>query len=278
MDKAYEEALGFYKALDINVIELGYREKRPPLVHPGADTRKKWETYQHRTSTDAEQDYWFGGKLPANLGVVTGNISGLIVVDCDDEDSYREVLEAMPWLLETVTVKTGHGYHIYIRPTTRDTPTYTFRVNGTLNHIKAEGGYVVAPPSVHPEGATYERIGEHEYLKEVDPDILRFGLESQGWLEKVRPDRGTVNAGPVSDWVAVMLAEPCESGQRNVTAAKLAGWFRNVILKQAVTLEIMRQWNELQCAPPLDDHEVIATVRSIYKTTDDPPWASVLRD
>jgi hypothetical protein len=37
-----------------------------------------------------------------------------------------------------------------------------------------------------------------------------------------------------------MLAEPCGSGQRNVTATKLVGWLRNVILKQEVTLEIMR--------------------------------------
>ena len=105
-----------------------------------------------RKPTDSEVAYWFDFNNPTafrNIGVVTGAVSDLAVLDFDDPDSYNKYRETCD--IDTMIVSTGKGYHVYFRPDIH-AKTTTFQLNGNLHHLKQEGGYVGAPPSVHSSG------------------------------------------------------------------------------------------------------------------------------
>ena len=104
----------------------------------------KWKEYQNRLPTEAEVREWFTTWPHANIGIVTGAISNLVVFDLDSEDAvqYADDRGGFP---DTVKVNTGKGYHIYSRH-----PGFEIRnsVNKRLDlDIRADGGYVVAPPA-----------------------------------------------------------------------------------------------------------------------------------
>ena len=105
-----------------------------------------WKDYQSRLPTEDEVEKWFTNWPDANIGIVTGEFPDLVVFDLDSEHAvqYAEGKGGFP---ETVKVKTGKGYHLYMQH-----PGFEIRnnVNKRLDiDIRADGGYIVAPPSVH---------------------------------------------------------------------------------------------------------------------------------
>ena len=117
----------------------------------------------HDASTDPEQiRKWWGIWPAANIGIATGReIPGggyLAVLDIDprnDGDSSVEELEQKHGPLPvTVTVRTGGGgwHHYFSSPE----PVRSRKDLAPGIDLKAVGGYVVAPPSVHASGSLYE--------------------------------------------------------------------------------------------------------------------------
>mgnify|MGYP000339065871 CR=1 FL=1 len=104
-----------------------------------------------------------------NAGIVCGPESGILGLDVDHEDLFREFIEENNLdVPETFTVKTGKGYHLYyLYPEDgNDYGNYTHNITEDkapidlktgkpkLTHvfdIKGKGGYVVAPGSIHPD-------------------------------------------------------------------------------------------------------------------------------
>jgi hypothetical protein len=139
----------FYLANDMSVIPIKPNSKEPAVT--------KWKVYQKERPSISEVQKWFKN-TDNNIGIVTGKVSGnLAVLDFDDAKLYEEFMKALNDDLrrvvdETWRVKTSRGYHVYLRVLTDETiPTRRF--NGV--DVKAEGAYVVAPPSVHPSGTRY---------------------------------------------------------------------------------------------------------------------------
>jgi len=154
MSEVLNYALEYLK-LGLSVIPLQPREKRPLI---------KWKQYQQRLPTEDEVRKWFSKWPNANIGIVCGRVSGnLLVLDFDSEDLYKQFMEqAFAFtnlynkLKETWIVRTGKGVHIYFR--VKDvTPPTKLRLKGGID-LKGEGGYVVAPPSIHPSGKRYEFV------------------------------------------------------------------------------------------------------------------------
>jgi len=129
-----------------SVFPLEPREKRPWGAFP-------LKTFQRdRRATAQELSVWWRDVPESNVGIATGRISGFFVVDCDTLDAFYKLEEiGFP---NTLTVRTGKGAHVYFAY-----PDFSVgnRV-GILSNvdIRGDGGYVVAPPSVHPSGAKYE--------------------------------------------------------------------------------------------------------------------------
>lgn len=112
-----------------------------------------------------------GKKLEGNIGVLGGKESGLFFIDVDKDRPAFSILEALiPRLLDLKVpcVRTGSGgYHFYFK---FDAKVEHF-TNGPADfdglffgEFKTTGGYVVAPPSIHPDTKK-----EYEWMNETIP-------------------------------------------------------------------------------------------------------------
>ena len=110
-----------------------------------------WKEFQTRYATEAEVRGWFDTFEDPQLGIVTGKISNLTVVDVEYNDPKTGKLGDPSFLpQETMIVKTGGGgYHYYFLydPEIRNKA----RIKDLVD-IRGEGGYVVSPYSVSTKG------------------------------------------------------------------------------------------------------------------------------
>ena len=124
----------------------------PREIDENGELKPTWKPYQKRKPTEDEIQKWYGNESKRNIGIVTGEISGIDIVDIDSEKGMRCFMDMK--LPETPMVKTVKGYHAYYKHNEgvrnsqgcEDLPDI---------HIRGEGGYGVAPPSIHPSGQQY---------------------------------------------------------------------------------------------------------------------------
>jgi len=102
---------------------------------------------------------WWRRWPGANVGIVTGMASGLLVLDIDPRHGGVESLALLERehgsLPETAEVSTGGGgrHILFLHP--------GFRVKNRANmmpgvDVRGDDGYIVAPPSLHASGRRYE--------------------------------------------------------------------------------------------------------------------------
>jgi hypothetical protein len=122
-----------------------------PLTGKQAST--KWAIYQDEIALPQTIHQWHKSGLLSNVGIVCGAVSkNLVVMDLDGQAAIEAFERQFPYLLDTFTVLTGSGKgkHLYYRvddlpPTTR----ITFPDHQGIE-LRANGCYIVAPPSLHP--------------------------------------------------------------------------------------------------------------------------------
>jgi hypothetical protein len=137
-----------------NYLENGYslipvdKEKRPCIY---------WKKYQYRKATIKDILNWHIQFDTLNVGIVTGRISRLAVIDVDDLSLLPELEERIPEINETTRVKTNRGYHYYFSLNGENIRS-TSRLFGKNLELKSNGNYIIAPPSV---------IKNHRYSYEV---------------------------------------------------------------------------------------------------------------
>jgi len=247
------EAAERYRASGWSVLPVRPREKRP-LV--------KWETLQTSPPTQDQVAGWFRHWPDANVGIVTGEVSNLIVLDIDPKhggDDSLDIIERrygpLPATVEAISG--GGGRHLY------------FTHPGTLMRnrvglaqgidLRGDGGYIVAPPSIHPSGNPYVWRTGHS-PDEMSPAPLPH------WLY------ATLGAGrrgrSLADWRR-LVHEGVPEGERNATIASLTGHLLWHGVDVDVSLELMLAWNRMRCRPPLDDSEVAQVVNNIAKLHDE---------
>jgi hypothetical protein len=206
---------------------------------------------------------WWGRWPTANIAVATGQTSGFFVLDVDPGHGGDESLQALEAehgrLPHTVRSLTGGGgEHILFEhvPGLRNSAG---RIAPGID-VRGDGGYVVAPPSMHISGRRYAWNVDHHPL---DVPIA----QAPSWLIGLTQQPGT-NSGETTSparserWIQAISQNCCES-RRNDTLARLAGHLLRRYVDPYVVLELARLWNRGRCQPPLDDAEVMRTVNSI---------------
>jgi len=221
-----------------------------------------WQKFQDRRADETEIRSWFGRWPDANVGIVTGPVSRLVVLDIDPGhgggDSLLEWQQRhgpLPPTLEAISG--GGGRHLYF---TSADPTLRSRV-GVLPGIdlRARGGLIVAPPSVHPSGRRYRwRNGEAPDVRPALPLPARL----HDWLRQETP-----HGHPLAHW-RELVRDGVTEGARNNTIASLCGHLLWHGVDADVALELLLAWNRSRCRPPLDDAEVAAVVASICRLHD----------
>lgn len=138
----------------------------------------------------------------ANIGIRTGD--GLAVVDIDQEDT-PEGCDLPP----TLTVKTGRGHHYYY--STPQKIQGGAHINMPHVDLRGEGGYVIAPPSVHANGHVYTWLSDSDMV--LAPDWVLSRNFSRG-----RVDTHQVTDQEEDDW----SWRPAAKGERDQRAISFA--------------------------------------------------------
>jgi len=142
------------------IFPLKVKEKQPAFI-PGFNHGFKDAT----TSKEAIKKAWATTNF--NIGLVTGEVNNLVVVDVDDEQIWRNFWANKGELPQCPKVTTGKGHHLYFAyPKGRQIRNKQEPGNGF--DIRANGGYIVAPPSIHHSGKVYKftKRGEPPELPE----------------------------------------------------------------------------------------------------------------
>lgn len=240
-----------YLARGWSVVALIAGEKRPSVG---------WQAYQHRRPSRREVTRWFEAQPDANLAIVTGVISSLLVLDIDPrhggDRSLAELEREHGPLPPTPEVLTGGGgRHLYF---THPGGTVHNRVGVRPGiDLRGDGGLVVAPPSLHPSGLRY-RWSAGRCPEDLSPPPLPAWLQGELSRQSAHPGH------PLRHWRR-LVAEGVGEGERNNTIASLTGHLLWHDVDPEVVMELMLCWNRTRCRPPLDDDEVARTVLSIIR-------------
>lgn len=200
---------------------------------------------------------WWRKHPNSNIGIATGEDSGIVVFDIDPQkggdDSLHKLIKENGELPNTVEVVTGGGgRHLYFKHP-KDGKQIRNKAGLGKEYpgldIRGDGGYVVAPTSKHKSGNRYRFKELHDPNSSPVAPILPWLLE----LIDLKDENGMV----------FQLSDEIPQGQRNNTLAHIAGILHYEGIDRAGILEVLRTVNQTQCTPPLIEHEVERIARSI---------------
>lgn len=220
-------------------------------------------------ATDAQCDAWDANRW--NLGLSLGP-SRLVVLDSDTpaaDEWARESLPATPWITQT-----AKGHHRFYRLKDEEpAPSNKVRVLACGLDRKANGGYVVAPGSIHWTGVVYEAIGDWSVpLHDLPVYDARWFPEPKRIAKPAPRAILTPDSNPVRRAMAYLRNVPPaiqgEGGDAH-TYRVACILVRDFNLSEGDALAAILDWN-LTCSPPWDVDDLEAKIRnaSRYGTGD----------
>jgi archaellum biogenesis ATPase FlaH len=207
----------------------------------------KWQVFQKKIASQAEIEDWWKKFPQAQLGIITGELSNMTVVDVEAGGDVSKLPAT------AIATTGGGGWHYYYRYH----QGYKNKARiAPLTDIRGEGGYVMAPPSISDKGP-------YEWQQRINPTIFPHWLFAAD--KKTVPVRGGL---PEYDGTS--------SGSRNNDLTSYLGKILNII--HPADWQTLA-WAELLKAnsrnvPPLPDHEVRNIFNSITNSEKRKPLKS----
>lgn len=220
---------------------LALRNKGLSVIPVGADKKPliSWLEFQSRIATGVEVEGWWEKYPEAQLGIVTGKISGITVVDVEAEGDWNFLPQ------DTLISKTGGGGRHYFFKYEEGVKNST-RIRDFVD-IRGEGGYVIAPPSVSSKGDykwinTSPTIPFPKELFEIKSNTLqgnykKYDTEYNGFSEGQRNDE-------MARYIGHLLAKIHPTEQETIA------W------------QLVKSANQKN-TPPLDEYELRSVFESI---------------
>jgi hypothetical protein len=249
------------RRVGVVVLPLVYRQKRPSLAI--------WEQYQQTPPTAAESAGWFTTERLLNLGAICGRVSGnLVVLVFNHQGVYQACFAGEDISRQTWVAQSKRGPHVYVRTTGLLPPTHYYDHPDCPSalEVRADGAYVVAPPSIHPSGLRYTWRGER-------PDQILVVEDFDAWLRK-RLDRADRLGWPLARRAAGQATTSCTNADselllgektRNLGLTSLGGLLRRRGLGEAALADCLLAINRAHCRPPLPESEVRHIARSLVR-------------
>jgi hypothetical protein len=248
----------------------------------------EWASLQTTRASIEQVELWYADLHPASWAVITGAISGIVVIDFDGTVGLATAAQYGAKLY--VRTPNGGG-HQYLQHPGFHVPTLTGTTKAALKKalpgvdVRGDGGYACFIGQN--ESGTYRRLRR---LSEPDPwegplvDVLKPIINPPKTAAGQRePFGGTFagSAGRVSadELLATYLGREQNGAARNDTGLQLALQLRDngfsqdeaesVLLRYARAVKSTNMKGRLE---PYTDAEALSTVRSVYSRPPREPW------
>lgn len=218
----------------------------PTKPRAKAPIMSTWKQYEKQRADNEMLKTWFMQLQNVGIGLVTGKISNVIVLDVESwcPTPIETILEQYPTGLVSKSGRGGH--HLYYQyPNGRGTISNRVGIFGGAD-LRADGGFIVLPPTLHESGNRYEWV-EYGIPGKFPDALLRIESQSTG----------------TDKWISDMLNGVTEGG-RNDAAARLAGYFFKKGINTDIIEKLLLEWNEKN-DPPLPEQEIFTTIRSTQR-------------
>jgi hypothetical protein len=236
----------------------------PACPHPGKHPLGPLAPHgKDDATTDEDQlAVWWDAYPDANLGIKTGAESGLVVLDVDPRkggDLTLQALEAkhgrLPHSVEALSG--GGGRHVDFQHPGVPVPSRADALGPGLD-VKADGGYVVGPPSLHASGRRYA------WELSSDPAIVSLAPLPEWLLGRLLTGSGARSNGQPgageTDWATLLEGAP--EGERHQVALRIAGHLLARGLPPAEVEAILLGFCA-RCTPPFPEDEARRIVRDL---------------
>lgn len=209
---------------------------------------------------------WWADSPDANILIRTGMVGDrcLVALDIDPrhngDESLAKLLIEHGELPETPMCCTGGGgQHIFMWAP-RSVPNSAGKPGdgrfGEGVDVRGEGGYVIAAPSKHESGRTYEWDSGAHPADIVLAEAPAWFVHLAGWSKKRHEATEGADVGTSERYIV---------GGRNDAMMRLAGAMRRVGAGLKRITDALLDENEERCHPPLDPAEVKKIARSAVK-------------
>lgn len=204
-----------------------------------------WEKYQHEMPTEDQIKQWWDSLPDADIGAVTGAISGIVVVDIDGGE--------VPQLPPTAVSQTSPGHFQYFFKHSGFPVKNSAKEIAPNTDIRGDGGFVVVPPSDHFQKETGEKDFTYTWL--IPPEEAGFAELPTWIIEKLQTKKSITE-----------IAKGTEQGSRNVDTTSYIGYLlhNSRDLSNWQTLwELIKAWNLTNVKPPQEEQALWATFKGL---------------
>jgi hypothetical protein len=223
-----------------------------------------WKAYQTTLPTVDEVKSWWTKWPNAMIGILTGEVSKLYVIDCDTAEAYEHIQEELPDTFITPIATTPRGgKHLWVRCTNGCRLRTVSSVKPGID-TRGDGGYIVAPPSQNSHGQVYqwlEGLGFQDTAPQELPSTMVFSLKGGVWGGKdgskcsIQQESYTTQ-----DYNAYKILQDGNRDQDlfNIGMALADGKYRRSELVQV--LKVLAR----NCNPPFPPDELEVKIKSVF--------------
>lgn len=246
-----------------------YYRSRGLVVIPARDKRPaiKWREHEDRHPTEEEIVKWFTGETfrgRLQAYVVCGQISGVVVLDCDSPEAEEWWSEVLGEVMQTTARSlsgSGRGHHYWF--TLGEQPVKgRSRNKGAMKwDLRGEGGGVVVPPSRHESG--------EPYVWELDLDHIKPWPYPEALDRPDTQDREGSIQSEGSSSLAWLLANPGDGGRNNWVTKVLGHYAKALRYEDGYRQTAEMVWAMVSAIPnpdPYERDEFDRTVESVWAT------------
>lgn len=189
---------------------------------------------------------WWAKYPDANIGIATGEVSGIVVLDVDGQKGFSALAgRALPTTPSVTTGRVDGGTHFYFAHPGGRVKNSVGKL-GTGLDIRGDGGYVIAPPSRHKSGNVYQ------WGESLDTPLA----ELPKWI-LTKIDEASSGFDNSQD------GEIIEKGGRDVYLTSLAGSMRKRGMPESAIFAALWATNNERCSPPLSEEDIKRIAHSI---------------
>jgi hypothetical protein len=222
----------------------------------GKSPKVSWKKYQSKAPSLATIYRWIKLFPAANIGLITGKISGITVIDCDDPNLSLEELEAEFGESKFVVSTPSGGRHLYYSFNGENSKTgYKQKID-----VKGEGGLIIAPHSFKSDKKTHYTIARGSFEDLTSLTTLKLNLANKRNITHAHA-RGILPPSSIVNKSDFKIAE----GQRNNylfnQLRKAANNHQNYQSFEDYAFEI----NAFSFEQNLDGEEIKRTSKNVWK-------------